>query len=183
VLIVVAIAETLRVPDVSMAAIVAMVLSGREAVGTVQAALITGIVVMLALLAAIVFSMLTLSEPSLRILLMAVTAFGTMWLARVTSLGALFVVIGVVIIDGLTLADELPGLALQRAPGGNAAQLQLPELTYMSSEEALLQTILWLGPAGCDTDRGQPADRARSPASVTRAAGRSIGRGSTLLRG
>jgi multidrug resistance protein MdtO len=144
VLIVVALAETLRVPDVSMAAIVAMVLSGREAVATVQASLITGIVVTLAILAAIVFSMLTLSEPSLRILLMAVTAFGTMWLARVTSLGGLFVVIGVVIIDGLTLADQLPGLALQRAPGGNAAQLQLPEFTYMSPEEALLQTLLWL---------------------------------------
>jgi multidrug resistance protein MdtO len=144
VLTVVAIAETLGMPDVSTAAIFALILSGREAVANTQASLITGIASMLAILAVIVFSMLTLSEPSLRILLMAVTAFGAMWIARASPLGGVFAILGYVIVDGLTLADELGGLALQRAPGGNAAQLQLPEIAYMSPEEALLQTLLWL---------------------------------------
>jgi len=114
-------------------------------VANTQAALITGVAAIAAILTMIVFTMLTLSEPALRILLMAVAAFGTMWLARATLLGSIFVSVAIVIVSGLTLADELGGLALQQAPGGNAAQLQLPEIAYMPPEEALLQTVLWTG--------------------------------------
>ena len=68
----VAIAETFRIPDISLSAYLVLFLSGREAASTVRTALISGIAVVLAIFATIAVFMLSLSEPALRIPLMAV---------------------------------------------------------------------------------------------------------------
>ena len=72
VLIVVAISETFRIPDIALSALLVLFLSGREAASTVRTALISGIAVVLAIFATIAVFMLSLSEPALRIPLMAV---------------------------------------------------------------------------------------------------------------
>ncbi|HEY1259848.1 MAG TPA: hypothetical protein VGF34_11410, partial [Stellaceae bacterium] len=84
VLAVVAISETFRIPEIALSAYVVLFLSGREAVSTVRTALVAGIAVVLAIFTTIVVFMLSLSEPALRIPLMAVTTFAAMFLSRVS---------------------------------------------------------------------------------------------------
>jgi multidrug resistance protein MdtO len=147
VLIVVGIAETFRLPDIALSAYIVLFLSHREAVSTVLSALISGIAAVVAIAATIVVFMLSLSEPALRIPLMAVATFGAAFLARTATLGPVFFTGGFIIVYGLTFGDELLGLALQPATSGNAPQLELPEIVFVSPEEALVQTMLWLGVA------------------------------------
>src|SRR5215831_11844480 len=135
VLAVVAISETFRIPDIGLSAFIVLFLSGRDAVSTVQTALISGIAVVLAIVAVIVVFMLSLAEPALRIPLMAVLTFGTMFLSRAATLGPVFFVAGFVIAYGLTLGDEVLGLALQPATVGNAPQFALPEIFFVPPEE------------------------------------------------
>jgi multidrug resistance protein MdtO len=147
VLIVVGIAETFRLPDIALSAYLVLFLSHREAVSTVMSALISGIAAMVSIAATIVVFMLSLSEPALRIPLMAVATFGAAFLARTATLGPVFFTGGFIIAYGLTFGDELLGLALQPATSGNAPQLELPEIVFASPEEALVQTLLWMSVA------------------------------------
>lgn len=140
----VTIAETFRIPDIATSAYIVLLLSRHEAVSTVLSALISGITVVLAIFATIAVFMLTLSEPALRIPLMALTTFGTMFLTRATTLGAMFFAAGFIIAYGMTMGDEVLGLALQPATSGNAPQLELPEIAFISPEEALVRSLLWL---------------------------------------
>jgi multidrug resistance protein MdtO len=144
VLIVVGIAETFRLPDIGLSAFMVLFLSRREAVSTVLSAVISGIAAAAAIAATIAIFMLSLSEPALRIPLMASATFAAGFLARTATLGPVFFTVGFVIAYGLTFADELLGLALQPATSGNAAQVALPEIVFVSPEEALVQTLLWL---------------------------------------
>jgi multidrug resistance protein MdtO len=145
VLIVVGIAETFRLPDIALSASIALFLSHREAVSTVLSAVVSAIVGAAAIATTIVVLMLSLSEPALRIPLMAVATFLAAFLARTATLGPAFFTGGLVIAYGLTFGDELLGLALQPATSGNAPQAALPEIVFVSPEEALVQTLLWLG--------------------------------------
>jgi multidrug resistance protein MdtO len=144
VLAVVAILETFRIPEIALSAYIVLFLSGREAASTVRTALAAGIAVVLAIFTAIAVFMLSLSEPALRIPLIAVTTFGAMFLSRAATLGPVFFVAGFIIAYGLTLGDEVLGLALQPATVGNAPQFELPEILFIPPEEALVRLLLWL---------------------------------------
>jgi len=139
----VAIAETFRIPEIAVSAYIVLFLSGRQAVTTVRTALVAGIAVVLAIFATIAAFMLSLSEPALRIPLMAVMTFGAMFLSRAATLGPVFFVAGFVIAYGLTLGDQVLGLALQPATIGNAPQFELPEIFFVPPEEALVRFLLW----------------------------------------
>ena len=147
VLIVVGIAEVFRLPDIALSAFIALFLSHREAVSTVLSAVISGVVAGVAIVATIVVFVLSLSEPALRIPLMAVATFAAAFLARTSSLGPVFFTGGFIVAYGLTFGDELLGLALQPATSGNVPQLELPEIVFASPEEALVLTLLWLSVA------------------------------------
>jgi multidrug resistance protein MdtO len=144
VLAVVAIAETFRIPAIATSAYIVLFLSGREAASTVRTALISRIAVVLAIFATIAVFMLSLSEPALRIPLMAATTFGAMFLSRVSPLGPVFFVAGFIIAYGLTLGDQVFGLALQPATAGNAPQFELPEIFFVPPSDALVRFLLWL---------------------------------------
>jgi multidrug resistance protein MdtO len=58
-------------------------------------------------------------------------------------LGPVFMVTGFVVAYGLTLGDEVLGLALQPATVGNAPDFELPEVAFVSPEEALVRFLLW----------------------------------------
>src|SRR5208282_2879454 len=143
VLAVVAILETFRIPEIAVSAYIVLFLSGREVASTVRTALAAGIAVVLAIFTAIAVFMLSLSEPALRIPLMAVTTFGAMFLARAATLGPVFFVAGFVIAYGLTLGDQVLGLALQPATVANAPQFELPEIFFVPPEDALVRFLLW----------------------------------------
>jgi multidrug resistance protein MdtO len=143
VLAVVAIAETFRIPEIAVSAYIVLFLSGREAASTVRTALAAGIAVVLAIFATIAVFMLSLSEPALRIPLMAVMTFAAMFLSRAATLGPVFFVAGFVIAYGLTLGDEVLGLALQPATVGNAPQFELPEIFFVPPTDALVRFLLW----------------------------------------
>ena len=81
-LVVVAIAETFRLSEIALSGYIVLFLSGREAVTTILTALLAGIAVILAIFVAIAVFMLSLSEPALRIPLMAVMTFVAMFLSR-----------------------------------------------------------------------------------------------------
>jgi multidrug resistance protein MdtO len=145
VLAVVAISETFRIPSIALSAYIVLFLSGREAASTVRTALISGLAVVLAIFTAIAVFMLSLSEPALRIPLIAVVTFAAMFLSRASPpLGPVFFVAGFIVAYGLTLGDEVLGLALQPATAGNAAKFELPEIAFVSPEEALVRFLLWL---------------------------------------
>ena len=144
VLIVVAISETFRIPGIALSAFIVLFLSGREAASTVRTALISGITAVLAIFPTIAVFMLSLSEPALRIPLMAVTTFGAMFLSRASPLGPVFFAAGFIVAYGLTLGDEVLGLALQPATAGNASQFELPEIFFVPPTDALVRFLLWL---------------------------------------
>jgi multidrug resistance protein MdtO len=139
----VAIAETFRIPEMAVSAYIVLFLSGREAVTTVRTSLAAGIAVVLAIFVTIAVFMFSLSEPALRIPLMAVTTFGAMFLSRAATLGPVFFVAGFVIAYGLTLGDQVLGLALQPATAANAPQFELPEIFFVPPTDALVRFLLW----------------------------------------
>jgi multidrug resistance protein MdtO len=143
-LIVVTIAEVFRIPDIAVSAYLVLFLSGREAASTVLTALISGIAVVLALFATIAVFMLSLSAPAVRIPLMAILTFGTMFLSQASPFGPIFFAAGFIVAYGLTLGDVVLGLALQPATAGNATQFALPEIVFIPPAEALVRVILWL---------------------------------------
>src|SRR5580704_6824437 len=140
----IAIAETFRLSEIALSAYIVLFLSGREAAFTVLTALLAGIAVVLAIFVTIAIFMLSLSEPALRIPLMAVMTFVAMFLSRTATPGPVFFVAGFIVAYGLTLGDQVLGLALQPATAGNAEQFALPEIVFAPPEEALVRFLLWL---------------------------------------
>jgi len=140
----VAIAETFRISEIALSGYIVLFLSGREAASTVLTALLAGIAVILAIFVAIAVFMLSLSEPALRIPLMAAMTFVAMFLSRTATPGPVFFVAGFIVAYGLTLGDQVLGLALQPATAGNAEQFALPEIVFAPPEEALVRFLLWL---------------------------------------
>jgi multidrug resistance protein MdtO len=143
VLIVVAISETFRIPEVAVSAYFVLFLSGREAASTVRTALVAGLAAVAGIFMVIAVFMFSLSEPALRIPLMAATTFGAMFLARAATFGSAFFIAGFFIAYCLTAGDQVIGLALEPATAGNAAQFGLPEIFFIPPEEALVRYLLW----------------------------------------
>ena len=140
----VAIAETFRISEIALAGYIVLFVSGREAVTTILTALLAGIAVVLAIFVTIAVFMLSLSEPALRIPLMAAMTFVAMFLSRTATPGPVFFVAGFIIAYGLTLGDQVLGLALQPATTANAEQFALLEIVFVPPEEALVRFLLWL---------------------------------------
>src|SRR3984893_7030247 len=119
-LVLVAIAETFRISGIALSRYIVLFVSGREAVTTILTALLAGTAVVLAIFVAIAVFMLSLSEPALRIPLMAVMTFVAMFLSRTATPGPVFFVAGLIVCYLLRLAHQVLGLALQPATAGNA---------------------------------------------------------------
>src|SRR5690349_12865013 len=140
----VAIAETFRISEIALSCYIVLFVSGREAVTTILTALLAGIAVVLAIFVTIAVFMLSLSEPALRVPLMAAMTFVAMFLSRTATPGPVFFVAGFIIAYGLTMGDQVLGLALQPATAANAEQFALPEIVFGPPEEALVRFLLWL---------------------------------------
>ena len=163
--IVVAIAETFRIPEIALSAYIVLFLSGREAVTTILTALLAGIAVVLAIFVTIAVFMLSLSEPALRIPLMAAMTFVAMFLSRTAPLGT-----GVLrrrLHRRLRSDHGRPG-ARPRAAAGNrgqcgAVRVAGDRLRPAGRSAGAFSPLAEPGrcPARRTGDRRQPADRAR----------------------
>ncbi len=144
VLVAATISETFRIPEIALSCYIVLFVSRAEAASTVMTALIAGIAVILAIFATIIVFMLSLSQPALRIPLIAATTFVAMFFSRASPLGAVFLAAGFIMGYGLTLGDEVLGLSLQPGTVANTPQFSLPELAFIPPEEALVHFLLWL---------------------------------------
>ena len=145
VLAVVVIGEVFRVPEIALSAYIVLFLSRAEAVSTALTALIAGVAVILAIFAAILIFIFSLSQPALRIPLIAGMTFVAMFLARTAGeLSPAFFAAGFIIAYGLTLGEEALVLALMPGSAANTESFTLPELVFVPPVEALLRFLLWL---------------------------------------
>jgi multidrug resistance protein MdtO len=145
VLVVVAIGEIFRVPEIALSAYIVLFVSRAEAASTALTALIAGVAVILAIFAAILVFIFSLSQPALRIPLIAGMTFVAMFLARTAGeLAPAFFAAGFIIAYGLTLGEEALGLALMPGSAANTESFTLPELVFVPPVEALLRFLLWL---------------------------------------
>ena len=144
VLLAVTLAEVFRIPDPGVCAYVILFVSRGERASTVKTAVVAGLAVILAVFATIAVFMISLSEPALRVPLIALVTFGAMALSRASKLGPAAFAAGFIIAYGLTIGDQVLGVALQSSDIGNTTEPGLPDLLTLPPEEALLHSLLWL---------------------------------------
>ena len=144
VLVVVTIWEVFRIPEPAIAAYIVLFASAGDAVSTGKAAIGLIIAATLAMLTCIAVLMISLSQPALRLPLMAAATFGTMLAVRASTLGPLAFGFGFLVVYGLTAADEMYGISLQPSGISDVAGVGLPQLASMPPEESLLHLLLWL---------------------------------------
>jgi len=145
VLIVVAIGETFRIPEIAVSAYIVLFVSRAEAASTAITALLAGVAAILAIFAAMVVLMVSLSQPALRIPMIAGMTFVAMFLARTGGeLAPALFAAGFIVAYGLTLGDEVLGFALMPGSAANTGAFTLPEIAYIPPDEALVRFLLWL---------------------------------------
>ena len=144
VLLTVTISETFRLPEAALSAYVVLFVSRSERASTIKTALGAGIAAVGAIFIAILVFMASLSEPALRVPLIACVTFAAMVFARASPLGPLGFAAGFIIAYGLTLGDEVLGLSLQSGAVSNVVGPGAPQLLFLPPEEALLHFLLWL---------------------------------------
>ena len=143
-LIIVALCEALRIPNVATAAYMALILFKSDADATIPMAIMAGCAILFGILVSIVYFAATLSEPALRLPLMAVIAFGAMYLSRASALGPAAFVAGLFTVISLTKGDDLLSGDLSPYEDSDVERPGLPSLLYMPPEEALVHNLLWL---------------------------------------
>ena len=146
VLLLVTLCEVFRIPEPSIACFVVLLISQDNAASTVLTAAITGVFGLLGILAVVLGLMVTLSQPALRIPIVAFATFGTMFLSQALTVGAPVFLAGFLLAYGLTNGDMVAAYGLQPGSNANTPEFSLPELAFMPPEEALLHSLLWLMP-------------------------------------
>ena len=140
----VSISELFRLPDAAVSAYVVLLVSGSERSSTIRTALVAGMAVILAVLVTILVFMASLSQPALRVPLVALATFAAMFCSRISPLGAAAFTAGFIVAYGLTLGDQIMGLSLQSSEVLDTTEAGLPDLFRVPPEEALVQSLLWL---------------------------------------
>ncbi len=150
--------ETFRIPEASLACYVVLFVSRNESFTTTVTALVIALSAVVAELLVIVIEMASLSQPALRIGLMALVTFVAMFLNKASKLGPAFFGGGFVAVYGLTVSDSVNSLGVQPGTVTNAASpvdgspvflsapgAGAPEFLFAPPEEALVHMVLWLG--------------------------------------
>ncbi len=137
--------ETFRLPEPAIATFLLLLIARGDAMSTISSSFLVATTVSLGALLAVTVLACSLSQPALRIPLMALMTFATMLLVRGTTLGPIAFLAGFFAIFGSTEADNLAGLAATPADITNTEGFGRPAIDYFPPEEALLHALLWLG--------------------------------------
>ena len=140
----VAISETFRLPEPAVSAYIVLFVSRAEPRSTVATALGAAVALTVGIFVTIMIFMVSLSEPALRLPLIAAATFVSVFFSRASKLGPAAFGAGFIIAFGLTLGDQVLGLSLQSGMVSNTAERGLPDLLFIPPEEALLRFLLWL---------------------------------------
>ena len=160
-LITVTIGEVFRLPDIVIFAYVAFFVSSNDEGSTIMTALLAGVALGLGTLATIALLTATLSEPALRIPMMAVLTFLAGFLSKASPLGPAFYAFGFWLVYSTTNADSPISAALSSvtvdntvdpatmnpefSPPNSSATGSMPGLAFYPPDEALVHNMLWLG--------------------------------------
>ena len=138
------IGECFRLPSVAFLAYISFIVANNEAGSTIRLALTGGAALIVATFASIGVFAISLSEPALRIALMSVLIFLTGFLSRAALKGPIFYVLGLWTVYQLPSGDTLIEDAAQQSYlTGNTTSSSIPDIAFMSPEEALLHSELW----------------------------------------
>ena len=146
-LVAIGISEVFRTPLTVLTAALVFFMSTKDMGSSIlTAVMMTASAVAGVFIALLVFCV-SLSEPALRVPLIAVATFAAMFLSRASSLGPVFFVSGFVTAYALTFGDDVLGAALQPDTAGDTTEDGLPALAFMPPVEALVHSILWIAVA------------------------------------
>ena len=143
-LLTVAIGEMFRLPDILLFAYVGFIVFGTDAGSTTTTSVAGAGAVAAATAVILLIFMVSLSQPALRLPLMAVLTFVTGFITKATKLGHALQIFGMWTVYNIPQGDELRQGALEQTyVSGNTTSNTLPDLLFMSPEESLVHTELW----------------------------------------
>ncbi len=143
----ISLSEVFRTPMTVLSAALVFFMSTKDTGSSVLTALLMGISALAGVLLTLLAFSFSLSQPALRIPLIAVATFVAMFLSRASSLGPALFVCGFITAYGLTFGDDVIGAALQPVTVSDTTQDGLPALAFMPPAEALVHSILWIAVA------------------------------------
>ena len=143
----ISLSEIFRTPMTVLSAALVFFMSTKDTGSSVLTALMMGISALAGVLLTLLVFSFSLSQPALRIPLIAVATFAAMFLSRASSLGPALFVCGFITAYGLTFGDDVIGAALQPITVSDTTQDGLPALAFMPPAEALVHSILWIAVA------------------------------------
>ena len=143
-LVTVTIGEMFRLPDILIFTYTGFIIFGNDAGATAATSLTGAIGVVVGTGVTIVVFMASLSQPALRLPLMALLTLATGFLTKGARLGHGLQILGMWVVYNLPQGDQLRQGALQQTYiSGNTTSNSLPNLLFMSPEESLVHTLLW----------------------------------------
>ena len=146
-LVAISISEIFRTPLTVLTAALVFFMSAKDIGSSILTAVMMGVSAVAGVLIALLVFSFSLSQPALRVPLIAMATFAAMFLSRASSLGPVFFVSGFVTAYALTFGDDVLGAALQPDTVSDTTQNGLPDLAFMPPVEALVQSILWIAVA------------------------------------
>ncbi len=140
------ITETFQTPYPAVSCALVFFVPARDAGASVRTAILLAASVVVAVQLTMLAFMLSLSQPALRVGLILLATFCAVFFSRVSRLGpGFFAACTFVSFATATLGDQVLGNALQPGTRSDAVADGIPEILYMSPQEALTQSVLWLG--------------------------------------
>ncbi|MBE7211284.1 MAG: FUSC family protein [Gluconacetobacter diazotrophicus] len=143
--------EALRVPEASLAGFLAMFVSKDDTAMTTAGAKLLAVFGPIGIWLGIVGFAASLSQPALRIPLIAALSFGFMFMSRAATMGLPWFLSGFLVAFEMTEGDDLAAVGAQPGTIGNTEGtynnmegLSVPDSVFFPPEEALLHTILWI---------------------------------------
>lgn len=143
-LLTVAIGEMFRLEDILLFAYTGFIVFSTDAGSTTTTSVAGAAAVAAATVLILLIFMVSLSQPALRLPLMAALTFATGFITKAAKLGHALQIFGMWTVYNIPQGDELrQGALSQTYVSGNTTSNTLPNLLFMSPEESLVHTELW----------------------------------------